>query len=154
MKVCFATLVLLALSTQAGCDNFFNRPQPLGKAAKFEILVASPINSQGAIPATDPITKAPLFLNSPASVTTTDVSTIQRSTDSQRRPALAVTLTPGGKQRMAMASRNALGKQLAFVVNGRLVSAPRVNAEIAMGQFIIEGLTQEEFDRVFEELTQ
>ena len=50
-----------------------------------------------------------------------------------------VTLTEKGKERFASLTERSVGKRLAIVVNGKIVSAPVVREKIAGGEVVVNG---------------
>jgi SecD-like export protein len=65
------------------------------------------------------------------------VASIRDATDQNGNPALNVNLTPAAAQLFADYSTNHIGEQLAIVVDGRVVSAPIIQAPITGGQLQI-----------------
>jgi len=139
-----------ALLFVAGCYSMKNSPRPLSKTATLDLYVVSPAKTPRSKQATDPVTNGAIFLTMPAIITAADVATIQRSEDSPDSPSLTVNLTPAGATKLASATANPTGMQLAFVVNGAVVAAPKVMGPMSTG-FRISGLENRE--QLFEALT-
>jgi len=65
------------------------------------------------------------------------------------RPAIELILTPMGARQFGELTENNVGKRCAMVLNGRLLSAPRIVAPIHVGRAIIAGdFTQKEARRI------
>lgn len=68
---------------------------------------------------------------------------------------ILIELTEEGAQRFSEATEKSVGKKLAIIINGEIVSAPYVNEKIAGGKLNISGiLTLEDANRIKKELTQ
>jgi preprotein translocase subunit SecD len=69
--------------------------------------------------------------------------------------AVDVVLTSAGREKWATATKENVGKRVAMIVNGRLISAPRINAPILKGRAVLMGdFSKEEALRIAEGLTQ
>jgi len=80
------------------------------------------------------------LLSKVATVTGGDLRTVRRSQDEWNNPAVAFTLNSEGGARFEKTTGENIGKQIAIVLDGRVQSAPVVNARIDRNQGgIIEG---------------
>jgi preprotein translocase subunit SecD len=61
------------------------------------------------------------------------------STNSLGAQQIDFTLTPKGKKQFAKATRENIGRRLAIIIDGKVVSAPVIRAEIPGGKGIISG---------------
>ena len=59
--------------------------------------------------------------------------------EQQNRPVVAFEMTSEGGQIFAEHTRNNIGKTLTLVLDGKVISSPRINSEIPNGEGIIEG---------------
>lgn len=59
--------------------------------------------------------------------------------DVHSHPKIKVTLNEKGKKKFADFTLNNIGKNAAMIVDGKLVSAPRINAQITKGILLIVG---------------
>ncbi len=59
--------------------------------------------------------------------------------DEQNRPAVAFTFKSSGAKKFARATRENVGRRLAIVLDGNVISAPSINTPITGGQGIITG---------------
>lgn len=130
MNVRLITLICAGIVCIVGCDAFKNSPRPLAKTAAFEMYAASASPTPGSKNAIDPATNAQFYLTTPAILTATDVETIQRSGDPSDMPSLTVNLTPTGSTKLAVATANPAGMQVAVFVNGTLVAAPTLSTTL------------------------
>ena len=80
-----------------------------------------------------------LYVDSVAICTAADFATAEMILGYADRPVISVTLTESGKLKFAEATRNSVGRKIAIVGNGKLLSAPLVQSEIAGGMFEIAG---------------
>ncbi len=133
-------LLLFSLTAAlSGCSSE-STPVKLPPGATLEVYTIAAAKAPNTIPAIDPITGGPLFLQTPPIVTTSDVATVARceieirmanGTRSERtQPALDVELTPAGSAKMATATAALIGKPIAVVINGQVVGAPKVVSPI------------------------
>ena len=128
---------LAAIVCLVGCSGT-NQPRPLSKTATLELYVVAAMPTTKTKQTIDPATGAPLYLMMPAIISAADVATIQRSDDSQSTSSLAVNLTPAGAKKLAVATAAPAGMRIAFVVNGRVVSTPKLQTQIS-NAFVITG---------------
>lgn len=64
-------------------------------------------------------------------------------------PSVEVTLTEGGKKRLAQLTQDAIGRRLGIVVDGKVVSAPIIRAPIVGGKARVDGhFTLEEAEAI------
>jgi len=73
-----------------------------------------------------------------ASVTGRDLRNAKRSADQYNLPAVSFSLTPEGGAKFAKVTGENVGRQLAIILDGQVVSAPRINSRIE-DEGIIEG---------------
>ncbi len=81
------------------------------------------------------------LLNQVAAVTGRDLSGASPGTDENGRPAVNFTLTRDGASRFARVTGENVGKQLAIVLDNRVVSAPVINSQISDRGIIQGGFT-------------
>ena len=142
-----------ALLVFAGCDRITHPPRPLAKTATFELYHVSAVPSPTSKPATDPDTKAAIFLSTPAIITTADIATIQLAGDSPEAPGINVTLTPAGATKLAAATSKPAGMEVAIVVNGNVIAVPKVRSRMSSSFSFTSGV-QKQRDSWFAALTQ
>ena len=53
--------------------------------------------------------------------------------------SIGFTLTPAGQKQFAEITRANIGRRLAIVIYGKIISAPRINSEISSGNGQISG---------------
>ena len=61
------------------------------------------------------------------------------TTDQNNRPAIGFRFDGAGARRFAVATAANIGKPFAIILDGKVISAPRINSAITGGQGIIEG---------------
>jgi preprotein translocase subunit SecD len=79
-----------------------------------------------------------------AAVTGRDLRTARPSLDQNNLPAVSFTLTSDGGRRFGKVSSENLGRQLAIILDGRVMSAPRLEGRITTDGQIYGSFTQEE----------
>jgi preprotein translocase subunit SecD len=81
-----------------------------------------------------------------AAVTGKDLRSVRRSQDEWNSPAVAFSLSPEGSRRFEQVTGENIGKEIAIILDNRIISAPRVEDKIS-GSGIIRGrFTLEEAD--------
>mgnify|MGYP000563044169 CR=1 FL=1 len=69
----------------------------------------------------------------------------------QGRSVVRLVLTAGGKEKFAQLTADNINRHMAILVNGKLVTAPRINAPITQGMALINGdFSKEEAKRIVE----
>lgn len=69
--------------------------------------------------------------------------------DWQGKPVVRLILTAEGKEKFAQLTANNINRNMAILVNGKLITAPRINAPITQGMAMITGdFTKEEAERI------
>ena len=72
-----------------------------------------------------------IYLHRQPEATNADIADVRVVKDEQGRPALEITFTEEGAQKMKQLSREHLGKPVAIMVNGRVIAAPVLRGEIS-----------------------
>lgn len=128
-------------------------PRPLAKTATLELYAVSPGNAPGTRQAVDPNTKGPLYLATPAIVSTADIATVERSEIKTQQPSITVNLTRAGAARLAQATAKPAEMRVAILANGAVVAVPKVHSPLA-GKFCIAGgEIQKHREELFQSLT-
>lgn len=135
----------------AGCDAKRYSPTPLITTATIDVYAVSASPVPGAKKATDPETTTPIFLVTPAIISTADVATVQRTKGSPE--SLTVNLTPAGASKLTAATSKPAGMQAAFVVNGTVLSAPKVMSPLSSGFRITSNVIANNSEQIFSALT-
>ena len=80
-------------------------------------------------------------------------TSVKRSTDGTGQPLIALTFDEAGSGALGDATRGAVQKQLAILLDGRVIAAPTVMEPITTGQLTLGGQTQHEAEEVEATLT-
>jgi hypothetical protein len=91
-------------------------------------LVPIPVDYPGTI-----VFGKPLPVSEPALLGNQDIANVTEATDQNGHPALNITVTGGNTQFLADYTGAHIGEQLAFVLDGNVVSAPLVQSPITDG---------------------
>lgn len=81
----------------------------------------------------------PIVLKRAVVVGGESLESAKMSYDEQGRPAVAFAFKSGGAKKFAKATRENVGRRLAIVLDGKVISAPSINTPITGGQGIITG---------------
>ena len=131
------TPIVLVIAASVGCPSR-DSAMKIRPGASLEVFEVAPAPEPGAEEVAALEGNASLFLRQPPVLTTVDVEVVAKERDELGNPAIGVRLTRAGTTKFATATANATGKQLAFVINRRVVSTPTVFSQIH-GSFQITG---------------
>jgi preprotein translocase subunit SecD len=81
----------------------------------------------------------PLYLKKEVLLDQTALQSAQAVKNPMGKPQIELTLTDAGRKRFADVTRQNIGKRLAIVIDGRVCSAPVIQAEISGGKAEITG---------------
>ena len=127
MMLVTSTLLLL------GCDlkSPNERPQRLSKNCTFAIYAVSSTSGVNTKTETDPEGGSPIYLTTPAIITSADVISVQLSKKSAEDQSLNINLTPDGGAKLSAATATPGGMRLAIVVNEKVVTAPKIHSTLS-----------------------
>jgi hypothetical protein len=91
-----------------------------------------------------------LLVHPQLELTLDDISEVALSTDPQKQLDLAITLNKAGASKLAQLSLVHQGKQLAIVVNGKLLAACKLQAPINDGCVLLSGLSKTQADELLQ----
>ncbi len=132
MRIPFPIFAVLLIAT-TGC-NFSDstNPIPVPNGVVIEIYEVAAAQGNNTKPATDPASGVAIHLLTPPVIATTDVATIaqEENTDQPDHPMLKIDLTPAGGQKMLSATSNPTASSLALVINGKVITVPRIMVPI------------------------
>lgn len=81
-----------------------------------------------------------VFLGPSPDLTERDIAWVEMQSERiSGRPSLLVHFTPVGADKFAVLTRQNVGRRLAIVVNGTIISTPLIRAEIRDGRATIQG---------------
>lgn len=95
-----------------------------------------------------PGTRDKVYFAKNAALTTDDISYVRVVADSDQHPALEVIFTEEGARKMAALTGRRIGKPLAILINGEVVSAPVVRSLISSPCLITGNFTQPEIEAI------
>ena len=149
----FGTLALASVvATTIHAADEATRPR--SKTATLELHFVTTESLPGSKACTNPDTGEPLFLTMPEILTATDVASVGL-VDDETNPAmnagLDVFLTNDGAMKIASATANGQGSQLALVVNGDVSLVAKVMSPLP-GHFVCSS-SRKRCERVFRSLT-
>ncbi len=117
---------------------------------KLAIHLAEQKPAEGCVEATLPNTKQKIYLHPQAALTEKDVAKAGVTTTTQGFPAILVSFTKEGGEKMAKLTEANQGKMLAVLVNGKVISAPTIRSKIADKAVITGQFTKTEADKIAE----
>lgn len=115
----------------------------LGKTAKMSFHLAdeevSVLDAQmGKIPVTDMLIDGTVLKRAPV-VSGADLDDAQKAYGENNEPVVSFSFKPAGAKKFAKATRENVGRQLAIVLDGKIISAPVINGPIPGGKGQITG---------------
>jgi len=147
-----AALAIVVATTIHAADE---STHPLAKTATLELHFVTTESLPGSKACTNPDTGEPLFLTMPEILTATDVASVELVDDElypSLHAGLDVFLTDDGAMKIASATANVQGSQLALVVNGDVSIVAKVMSPLS-GHFVCSS-SRKRCERVFRSLTE
>jgi len=117
-------------------------------AAKVEFRRAEKDPADGLIEAIDPSDSTKIFLHKKVELDNKDAASARYEFEpALRQHAVVITFTEDGAKKMAKLTKQIAGKQLAILLDGKVVSAPMVRDEISK-MAIISNLKWADVDKI------
>jgi SecD/SecF fusion protein len=140
MKTLLGLMVMLAL---LGCTQ-----QPGPVTVEFRLAETEP--GEGLAEVTIDQTGEKFYLHDEVLISNADIASASVTMWNQR-PAVDVILTEAGREKFARLTRENLKRRVGMLVDGKLASAPIINAPILEGRAIINGdFSEKEARRIAE----
>lgn len=89
-----------------------------------------------------------IYLHKEADVTSEHIAEARVVNDSNGKPAIEIRFTMAGSTKFAKVTTEHLGKRLAIVFNGKVISAPTIRSKISTKALITGNFTKEEADGI------
>jgi preprotein translocase subunit SecD len=131
-KSIFLLSVLLSMTCAAG-------PEPM----TLQFRLAQPEPGKGLMEATFEPTGEVFYLHSENLIDPSDIAAAKAMTW-QGRQVVDLSFNETGKEKLARITSEHIGERIGILVDGRLVSAPTINAPILEGRAMIAGYFTEE----------
>ncbi|MDD0844468.1 SecDF P1 head subdomain-containing protein [Pseudomonas sp. Gutcm_11s] len=131
-----ALLVALSLSLLAGCASEARLPSA---EHRLGIHPARAANADGLQAMTDRHSGVRLWITPQAVLTEADVQLAEMALTPAGEPAVVLTLTDNGRDRLAELTRAQVGQPLAFLVDGELRLAPIIQEPVVDGRVALTG---------------
>jgi hypothetical protein len=137
---------VFALTYQAGVL----RPSPVLAAVRFEVRLAEERPTPGLIVAQVADSGRLIYLHPEIAVSNDDIAQTWVVDDGRARFGVAVEFLASGAERMRQATTTHLGRPVAILVDGVVVTAPIVRSPIGVSAVISGNYTRAEADRIAE----
>jgi len=124
------TTRLLALTVALATIGFVaaaNAESPIS-TLEFRLAVTEP--TDGYEKHTEPTKEDPIYVSDDAVVTGVDIEKVSFFNDPNGHPAVGFVLTDDGSERFWNATSQNTGKKVAVLLDGKVISAPRINQGI------------------------
>ena len=120
---------------------------------QLEMRLAETQPGAGLTEATVSISGQKIYLHESSVITNADVIEAHVENDANGRPSVAIRVTPDAAVRLENATREHIGKPIAILVNGIVVSAPRLAGVLRQEAAIFGTFTQAEAEKIAAGLT-
>lgn len=142
-----AALAALAVGFATGFSSA--RPDEKEKPkVKFELRRAETKPADGLTPAEVPGSKEKIYLHAKADVTNEDVASAAVGVDVAFNPSIDILFTKEGAKKVEKLSDGHLGKPLAVLIDGKVISAPVIKAKFSDKAQITGQFTKEEAEKI------
>jgi preprotein translocase subunit SecD len=149
MKIMRKAIGLIIVLGLVGCASLDKQPEV---TVEFRLAETEP--AEGLTEMTFESTGEKFYLHDEVVLTNADI-VLAEADKSDFGSIVNVTLTSDGAEKLAQVTGNNISKHMGIVVDGELVSCPRINAQISGGEAqIIGNLTEEEAERIATGITQ
>jgi preprotein translocase subunit SecD len=120
-------------------------------AANFEVRPASYEKVEGWESVPDSVPVRQIWVAPEAALINTDVAQAQPDQFDNGKPCVNILLTEDGALKLARLSKAHIGKHVAIIIDGRVISTPRIMDEIIGGRVAVVGdFTAEEAESIAE----
>jgi len=143
-KIYTCVLIVLSLFLVLSLPHCSKGPEPM--ALEFRLAQTDP--GEGLTEMTFQPTGEKLYIHDEVLIDNTDVSSAS-AIEWEGEHAVDLIFTEPGGEKLARATGQHVDERMGMVVDGRLLSAPRINAAITQGRaVIVGGFTREEAQRI------
>ena len=111
---------------------------------KIEFRLAETAPAEGLTEATEAGTKNKVYLHKTAELTNSDIDRAAPAKDANGNPVVELSFTKDGAKKMAKMTGDNINKSLAILVDGKVILAPRIKAQISERAIIDGRFTNEE----------
>ena len=119
-----------------------------GAQTRLEMRLAETAPGAGLTEATIPASGQKIYLHESSVITNADVIDAHVENDVNGHPSVAIRVTPDAAVRLENATRDHIGKLIAVLVNGTVVSAPRLTGVLRQDAAIFGRFTQAEAQEI------
>jgi len=120
---------------------------------RLEMRLAETQPGAGLTEATIPASGQKIYLHQSSVITNADVIEAHVENDVNGHPSVAIRVTPDAAVRLENATREHIGKPLAVLVNGTVVSAPTLRGVLRQDAAIVGTFTEAEAGKIAAGLT-
>jgi preprotein translocase subunit SecD len=142
-------LILTVAAILTGCTTMRNT----GTAVTLEFRPGSQSAGSGLTEMTVPGSETPVYISDEVALSNADVKSARVKTGLNGHQ-IEIVFTETGTERFAQTTEQLIGKLLGILVDGHLISAPRVMEKISGGRAVIVGnFSKEEAERIASGIT-
>jgi preprotein translocase subunit SecD len=145
------TILVLSSCLPYSADS----PRPLDDPKiKIEFRRAEYDPAEGLTEAKEEGSNLKVYLHRLAELTNEDIAEIRKGKDASGKPIIEINFTKAGAKKMEkLTSKERLRKPLALLVDGQLILAPRINAQISDKCVINANFTAEQVDQLIKKFS-
>ena len=143
------TLLLLMATALVGCATMQNQKAHV----KLEFRPGSQSPEPGLTEMTAPGAETPVYISDDVALSNADIKSARVKT-APNGHQIEIVFTETGAERFAQTTEQLVGKMLGILVDGELISAPRVMEKISGGRAVIAGkFSKEEAENIASGIT-
>ena len=149
MRIPFKITLLIAALSVACTSTFMQSARDEGKPVKLELRLAEPEPQEGLTEALIPGGNKKIYLHEEVIIANKDIVEARAVKDDTLGVfQIEVTFTEEGARRVEKITEENLGKYMAILFDGRIISAPLVQSKISDKAVISGHFTEEEAERI------
>ncbi len=119
---------------------------------KVEFKVADKVPSEGLEAMRVPDSEDKVYVAKEARLTHEDIATVEVIVDAAREPCVQISFSESGQKKMEKLSEEQLGRPLAILVDGKLISAPVIRSKLSERVIIAGKFTKEQVEQLVRDI--
>jgi preprotein translocase subunit SecD len=136
--------VVMVLACLSGAADLPQEKSAEKPRVKLEFRLAETEPGEGLTEALEPDTNHKIYLHKTVELTNSDIDRAEPAKDSNGNPSVEISFTKDGSKKIAKLTGENMKKTLAVLVDGKVIMAPRINAQISDRAVISGYFTKEE----------
>ncbi len=152
MSALAATVLVFSVCLAGTADSPTSKPVDEPKT-KIEFRRAEYEPAEGLTEAKQIVSNTKIYMYKTADLTNEDIAEVRKLKPTTGYPGIEITFTKEGAKKMEkLTAKEQLRKPMAILVNGKMIMAPRINAQITDKCVIDAAFTNEELEKIVKDL--